>query len=260
MDVAQIADRITSKTKAIIPVHLYGQAADMDPIMEIATRKRLFVIEDTAQAHGAKYKGRSVGSLGHAACFSFYPTKNLGAYGDAGAVVTNDGDIALRVCKLRDHGGLEKYQHDLIGYNSRLDSLQAAVLLLKLQYLDDWNRLRWEHAALYNKLFAGVHTIVTPQVAKDNSHVFHLYVVRARNMNRDALSDHLRTRGISTGIHYPRPIHLIPAFAFLGYRSGDYPVAETAAKEILSLPMYPELREEQIHHVARTIEAFMQAV
>jgi len=258
IDVTRIAARITNKTKAIIPVHLYGQPADMDPIMEIANRHGLYVIEDAAQAHGAIYKGRKTGSIGHAACFSFYPTKNLGACGDAGSVVTNDEQIALTLRKLRDHGSTEKYQHDLIGYNSRLDTLQASVLLLKLKYLDDWNRARMEHARLYDELLSKISGIVTPNFPGDNSHVYHLYVIRVQKNSRDRLLKYLKGRGIVTGIHYPQPIHLTRAFAFLEYGVTDFPIAESYAQEILSLPMYPELSREQLHYVAHEIEWFMQ--
>lgn len=256
IDVQQLEAAITPRTKAIIPVYLYGQPADMDPILEIAKTHGFYVIEDAAQAHGALYKGRKAGSMGHAACFSFYPAKNLGAYGDAGAVVTNDDQIALTVKKLRDHGGVQKYQHDLVGYNSRLDTLQAAVLLVKLKYLDEWNRKRQRNAQLYNELLAQVPGIVTPGVLEDATHVYHLYVIRLEDGDRDALQAHLKSREIATGIHYPQPVHLTPALSYLGYQAGDFPVAEDCAKKILSLPMYPELTRAQIEHVVECIDEY----
>ena len=215
IDVEQIEARITPQTRAIIPVHLYGQPADMDPILEIAEKYGLYIIEDAAQAHGARYKGRRVGSLGHAACFSFYPSKNLGACGDAGAVVTSDDRIALAVRKLRDHGGIEKYQHDLLGYTSRLDTLQAAILLIKLRYLDRWNQLRQKNARLYDQRLATLPGIVTPAVSSDVTHVYHLYVIRVDQGSRDELYQYLDRRGVQSGIHYPEPIHLALAFTYL---------------------------------------------
>lgn len=257
IDLRRIETKITPRTKAIIPVHLYGQPADMDPVLAIAKKHRLYVIEDAAQAHGTLYKGRKAGSIGHVACFSFYPAKNLGAYGDAGAVVANDDRIALTVRKLRDHGGVEKYQHDLVGYNSRLDALQAAVLLVKLKYLDNWNRRRQENAQLYNKLLSKIPGIVTPCVLDGATHVYHLYVIRVEQGSRDELQRYLKERGIETGIHYPRPLHLTPAFSHLGYQAGDFPVAERYSRQILSVPMYPELTREEIAYVAQEIERFM---
>lgn len=250
--------QLLNEVKAIIPVHLYGQPADMDPILEIAKKYGLYVIEDAAQAHGAEYKGRKAGSMGHIGCFSFYPSKNLGAYGDGGAVVTSDDALALAVRKLRDHGSIEKYRHDLVGYNSRLDALQAAVLSVKLQYLDEWNQLRGQHARLYNELlsFPGM---ITPHVLEGVTHVYHLYVIRVREGSRDELKLYLKERGIQTGIHYPDPIHLTPAFAELGYKRGDFPVAEGYADQILSIPMYPELIREQIEYVAESIAEYIKA-
>jgi dTDP-4-amino-4,6-dideoxygalactose transaminase len=255
IDVEQIEACVTARTRAIIPVHLYGQPADMDPILKIAAKHRLAVIEDAAQAHGARYKGRRVGSLGHAACFSFYPSKNLGAYGDVGAVVTNDDRIALAVRKLRDHGGIEKYQHELVGYNSRPDTMQAAVLLTKIKYLDRWNQRRQEHALLYNELLSQIPGIVPPTVVEQVMHVYHLYVIRVEQGSRDELRQHLHERGVQTGIHYPKPIHLTQAFA--GLRNNTFPVAEEYAHKILSLPMYPELEADQIRYVAEQISNYM---
>jgi len=257
IDIERIEKRITSQTRAIIPVHLYGQPADMDPILQIAERHGLYVIEDAAQSHGARYKGRRVGSLGHAACFSFYPSKNLGACGDAGAVVTSDDRIALAVRKLRDHGGIEKYQHDLLGYTSRLDTLQAAILLIKLKYLDKWNQLRQESARLYNEQLASLPGIVTPFVLKDVTHVYHLYVIRVDQGSRGELRQYAGERGVECGIHYPKPIHLARPFSCLG--RGEFPMAEKSAERILSLPMYPELAANQIKYVTEQIKNYMNA-
>jgi dTDP-4-amino-4,6-dideoxygalactose transaminase len=255
IDVAQIPEAVTPRTRALIPVHLYGQPADMDPIHEIADRHGLEVIEDAAQAHGARYHDREVGCLGKAACFSFYPGKNLGAYGDAGAVVTNDEALAIRLKKLRDHGGVVKYQHDLLGYSSRLDTLQAAVLQIKLKHLSGWNRNRSEYAALYNHLLAGIPGIVTPREMPDAIHVYHLYVIRVEGGKRDSLQRFLAGCGIQTLIHYPKPITATPPFAGLQGRS--FPCAQQAAGEILSLPLYPELEIEQLDYVAHSIREYM---
>lgn len=254
IDVSRLEDAITPRTRAIMPVHLYGQAADMDPIMEIARRHDLVVIEDACQAHGAQYKGRRVGSIGHAAAFSFYPAKNLGAYGDGGLAVTHDEQIAKTLHMLRDYGQSKKYHHIVRGYNHRLDTLQAAVLRVKLPYLDSWNAARRQHAELYNELFADS-PAVTPIEAGYAESVYHLYVIRINN--RDELQAHLKTKGIATGIHYPVPIHLQPAYQHLSYRRGDFPVTEACAGEILSLPMYPELHREAIVHVASSIKDFI---
>ena len=253
----QLEARITPRTRAIIPVHLYGQPADMDPILEIAMKYGLYVIEDAAQAHGARYKGRRVGSLGHTACFSFYPSKNLGAYGDAGAVVTNDDRIALAVRKLRDHGGIEKYQHDLRGYTSRLDTLQAAVLLIKLKHLDARNELRRRHAQLYSDQLSKLNGIVSPVALEEVTHVYHLYVIRVEHGSRNELRRYLETRGIQSGIHYPKPIHLARSFRDLG--RDEFPVAEESAQKILSLPMYPELEAGQINYVTEQISNYLNA-
>lgn len=257
MDPIKLEEKITSKTKAIIPVHLYGQPADLEAIMAIARRYNLFVIEDAAQAHGARYKGRPVGSLGDAACFSFYPSKNLGAYGDGGAVVTNDEALALKIRQLRDHGSIRKYQHELVGYNSRLDALQAVVLSIKLKHLDQWNAMRQRNAHLYRELLLKFPGVVAPKARQDVQHVYHLYVIRVERGDRDRLQEHLKAHGIETGIHYPQPVHLTQAFAYLGYKEGDFPVAEQCARSILSLPMYPELRAEQIDHVVSEIRNYL---
>ena len=257
IDVAQIETQITPRTKAIIPVHLYGQPADMTPILEIAKKYGLYVIEDAAQAHGAEYRGSRAGSLGDAASFSFYPSKNLGAYGDAGAVVTNDPEVALAVRKFRDHGGVEKYQHDVIGHNSRIDTLQAAVLLAKLNHIDTWNRLRQEHALHYNRLLARIPGIITPAVRAGTTHVYHLYVIRVERGNRDALQQALHECGVQTGIHYPKLIPFVPPYAHL--RELVFPVAEKLTQEILSLPLYPELTESQIEYIVGHIDSYMKS-
>jgi dTDP-4-amino-4,6-dideoxygalactose transaminase len=253
MDPAQIEAAITEQTKAIMPVHLYGQPAEMDPILEIADRHGLKVIEDAAQAHGAEYRGRRVGSMGHVAIFSFYPGKNLGAYGDAGAVVTNDSEMAEKVRLLRNHGRREKYEHLLQGFNYRIDTLQAAILRAKLAHLEEWNEARCRHAATYRELLSDL-DLVLPYEPEHVRAVYHLFVVRLQK--RDALREHLKGRGISTGIHYPIPLHLQPAYRHLGYQEGDFPITEECARQVLSLPMYPELSREQMEEVARAIKEF----
>jgi dTDP-4-amino-4,6-dideoxygalactose transaminase len=256
MDVTQIERAISLRTKAILPVHLYGQPADMDPIYEIARRHGLVVIEDAAQAHGAEYRGRRAGSMGDAGCFSFYPGKNLGAYGEAGMVVTSHPGLARTVRALRDWGQEHKHQHVLKGYNYRMDALQGAILRVKLRYLDGWNAARRAHAAQYDDLLAGS-VVQTPLLVADRAHVYHIYAVRTTQ--RTALQAALLEREIRTGIHYPYAIHQLPAYADLGYREGDFPCAEQAAREVLSLPMYAELTDDQISRVARAIWQFGQA-
>ena len=255
IDVGAIEQAITGRTKAIMPVHLYGQPADMDPIMELAKARGLIVIEDACQAHGALYKGRRAGSIGDAACFSFYPAKNLGGYGDGGMLVTNNEDIANKVRMLRNYGQKEKYHHLFIAYNRRLDTLQAAVLRVKLKWLDEWNQARRRNAQLYNELLANT-DVVTPVEASYAEHVYHLYVVRIQD--RDGLQEYLQSKGISTGIHYPIPIHLQEAYRYLGYQRGDFPITEENAEQMLSLPMYSELTEEQIQYVVEAIHDFVK--
>jgi dTDP-4-amino-4,6-dideoxygalactose transaminase len=254
IDVAAVERAITPATRAIIPVHLYGQPADMEPLLEVARRHSLIVVEDACQAHGADYRGKRIGTLGGVACFSFYPGKNLGAYGDAGALVTNDGAIAERVRKLRDYGQTRKYHHKFIGYNRRLDTIQAAVLRVKLPELESWNAARLRHARTYNELLADS-PVETPVIPDDRTHVFHLYVIRVAE--RDGLQAYLQQQGIATGIHYPIPIHLQEAYAHLGYQRGDFPVTEQYADTILSLPMYPELTHEQLSFIATSIREFV---
>ncbi|MBU0731070.1 MAG: DegT/DnrJ/EryC1/StrS family aminotransferase [Proteobacteria bacterium] len=252
MDPNLIRAAITPKTKAIIPVHLYGQPADMDPIMDIARDHGLAVIEDACQAHDAEYKGRRAGSIGDAGCFSFYPGKNLGAYGEAGAVVTNNRELAEKSRMFRDHGQRQKYYHSIVGWNGRMDGFQGAVLGVKLPYLPAWTEARRNNAKLYNELLADVSSVTTPHVAVYAKHVYHVYTIRTQN--RDALIETLAEKGISCGIHYPVPLHLQDAYGFLGYAKGDFPVSEKCAQEIVSLPMYPELTEEQIHYVVEKIK------
>ncbi|MEN6337225.1 MAG: DegT/DnrJ/EryC1/StrS family aminotransferase [Phycisphaerales bacterium] len=246
---------ITPWTKAIIPVHLYGQPADMDPILEIARRHGLYVVEDACQAHGALYKGRRAGTIGDAGCFSFYPGKNLGAYGEAGAVVTNDAKLAEKIRILRDHGQTEKYKHLMIGWNDRMDGFQGAILSIKLKHLDKWNNARREHAGLYNSLLEGVEGVVPPREAAYARHIYHVYAIRVPR--RDEMIAALREKDIWCGIHYPIPIHLQKAYEPLGYRKGSFPVAERCAEEYLSLPMFPELTTEQIESVAAEIVGFL---
>ena len=242
---------ITPRTRAIVPVHLFGQPADMHPILEVARRHGCFVVEDACQAHGAEYRGRPAGSLGDAGCFSFYPGKNLGAYGEAGAVVTPSEDLAARLRALRDHGQPAKHEHRFIGWNARMDGFQAAVLSVKLSHLAEANELRRRHAARYRALLDGIGDLVLPCEADYARHVYHLFAVRAGE--RDALMAHLGERGIGCGIHYPTPVHLQEAYRFLGHGQGSFPVAEQCAREFLSLPMFPELTEEQIVYVAQAV-------
>ncbi len=252
MNPALLAAAITRRTKAIIPVHLFGQMADMDPIMEIAKTHKLIVIEDASQAHGAQYKGNPAGSIGDAGCFSFYPGKNLGAYGEAGAIVTNNSDLAARLRKFRDHGQKKKYYHDMIGWNDRMDGIQGAVLSVKLKYLEAWNEARRRHARLYTELLGGLDGIIVPHEPDYARHIYHIYAIRARH--REVLMSALAEQGIHCGIHYPVPVHLQEAYHFLGLRKGSFPVAEACAEEFVSLPMYAELTPEQIEYVGRQIE------
>lgn len=256
MDPGLLERAITSRTKAIIPVHLYGQMADMDPIMEIARQRGVVVVEDACQAHGAEYKGRKAGTIGDAGCFSFYPGKNLGALGEAGAVVTNNEELKLKVQTYRDHGQSKKYYHSVIGWNARMDGIQAAVLRVKLQKLAEGNQARRQHAGLYNKFLAGLEGVTIPIAAGHGVHVYHLYVIRVRE--RDQLMVALAEKGISCGIHYPIPVHLQDAYKALGLRSGSFPVAERCAQEILSLPMFPELTAQQVERVSREVAAWVK--
>ncbi len=257
MDIAQIEAAITPRTRAIIPVHLYGLPAEMETILHLADQHGLLVIEDACQAHGAHYKGRRVGSLGHASAFSFYPTKNLGGCGDAGILMTNDAQVAERVRAMRNCGQKVKYRHELPPFNHRLDTIQAAILRVKLRYLESWTKARRRNAALYSKLLAGS-GVATPIEIPDSVHVYHLYVVRTPQ--RDALQAHLREQGIGTAIHYPIPIHLQPFYAQNGFRRGQFPVTEQLCDEILSLPMFPEMTAEQVQYVTAQVIQFLMGV
>ena len=253
INVSKIKDKITEKTKAVIPVHLYGQMVEMDDLMELAQDNNLKIIEDSAQAHGAEYKCRKAGTIANSGCFSFYPGKNLGAYGDAGMVTTNDDEIAENVKILRDHGRSDKYEHKIIGFNHRIDALQAAILNVKLKYLNGWTDARRKNAKLYNELLSNV-DVVTPVEKEYSKHVYHLYVIRTKK--RDELQKYLKTHGIATGVHYPIPLHLQPAYSHLDYKEGDFTVTEEYSGEILSLPMFGELTEEEIEYVVEKIKEF----
>jgi len=252
IDVREIEAKITDKTKAIIPVHLYGHPADMDAILDLAKQRDLIVIEDAAQAHGARYKGKRVGSLGHAGCFSFYPGKNLGAYGDAGGVVTSDAKIAENIRKLGDHGSSKKYHNDMMGFNSRLDGMQAAVLHIKLKHLDAWNQKRRDITAFYNEAFKDLPGLETPHESSWAESVYHLYVVQVDG--RDAVKQKLNDAGIGAAIHYPTPLHFLEAYAFMGLGKGSFPVAERAGQRVMSLPNYPEMSEEMLNYVVDKVK------
>ncbi|HEY6267461.1 MAG TPA: DegT/DnrJ/EryC1/StrS family aminotransferase [Candidatus Acidoferrum sp.] len=256
LDPSELERRVTLRTRAIIVVHLYGLAADMDPILAFAKARNLPVVEDNAQAIGASYKGCRTGSLGDAACASFYPTKNLGAYGDAGMVVTNSHELAARIRTLRNHGQSEKYRSTEPGWNSRLDEIQAAILRVKLRHLSDWQSARQSHAAEYNRLLSQVPGVMPPPAPEGYEHVYHQYTIRIEY--RDALQKFLSERRIGSTIYYPHPLHLQPLYASLGHKPGDFPHAERAAQEVLSLPMYPELRNEQIAQVVDAIAEFLK--
>jgi dTDP-4-amino-4,6-dideoxygalactose transaminase len=253
LDPALLEKAITTRTKAVIPVHLFGQCADMDPILDIAGAHGIPVIEDACQAHGAVYQGRKAGTLGVAAAFSYYPGKNLGAFGEAGGITTNDGTLAQKIQVFRDHGQSKKYYHSHIGWNARMDGIQGAVLSVKLKGLDVANTRRRSHALLYDQLLGELDEVITPFEAPHNRHVYHVYALRLqmRNQIMQALAD----KGVSCGIHYPVPVHLQEAYRCLGHRAGSFPVAERCAEEFLSLPMYPELTAEQIHLVATELKS-----
>ena len=251
MDPAAAAAAVTPKTKAIVPVHLFGQAVAMDAVVALAQQHQLKIVEDACQAHGALYKGRPVGAIGDAGCFSFYPGKNLGAYGDGGAVVTNDPDIAAYVATFRDVGQRHKYDHTLLGDNARLDALQAAVLSVKLPRLAGWNAKRRAAAAFYRRSFSAAGIEMPAVDASPEAHVYHLFVIEVDH--RDAVRAYLSDHGVSSGIHYPVPVHLQPAYKFLNLAQGSFPRTERAAERMISLPMYPEISEEQLQHVATTV-------
>jgi dTDP-4-amino-4,6-dideoxygalactose transaminase len=256
MDPSRIEAAITPRTKAIVPVHLYGQPADMDPILDIARRHGLTVIEDAAQAHGAEYKGRRCGSIGEIACFSFYPGKNLGAYGEGGAIVTSSADLARRMRLLRNWGEERRYEHAFKAFNYRMDGLQGAILGVKLKHLEEWTERRRSRARAYRAALAGS-PIGLPAERPDVRHVYHVFAIRVPD--RDAVRAQLTERGIQTGVHYPIPVHLQPAHRDLGYNRGDFPVAEDIARQVLSIPIYPELTDEQVHSVATALRAAVSA-
>lgn len=259
LDPALVEQALTPRTKAILPVHLYGQACDLAPLEQIAKRHGLALIEDAAQAHGAKYQGHRVGSLGRVGCFSFYPGKNLGAFGEAGAVVTNDEEVAARVRRLRDHAQDGRHHHVEIGYNARMEGIQGAVLEVKLRHLDQWNAARRRHATRMNQLLAEVPGLRLPTAVEPERHVWHLYVVLIDGMDRDVLMQGLAERGIATAIHYPTLVPFQPAYAQLGHRHGEFPVAEDVAGRCLSLPIFPEITDEQLQYVAGALRQCMNA-
>lgn len=252
IDPTALEKALTSRTKAIIPVHLFGQCAEMEPILDFARAHGLRIIEDAAQAHGAAYKNRKAGTLGDAGCFSFYPAKNLGAFGEAGAIITDDADIAGKLRILRNHGQSRKNHHPLMGWNSRMDSIQAAVLRIKLRHLDAENEARRSHARCYDRGLAGLPGVVIPLTAPARTHVHHIYAIRVSG--RDLLCDVLAEKGVQCGRHYPVPVHLQPPCSVMGYRCGDFPVSERCANEFMSLPMFPELTQEQIDCVVQAVE------
>ena len=258
MDLSSVASRITPRTKAIIPVHLYGRTVDLKPLRQLAQDRGITIIEDAAQSQGALLDdGKKAGTGGRVNCFSFYCSKNLGAYGEAGSITTNDDKLADDLRALREHGQSTRYYHPIVGYNARLDEIQAAILRIKLRHLDEWNARRQAIAARYNELFAGT-DIITPEIPAGGRHVFYCYAIRVTGGRRDALRAHLTERGIGTQIHYPVPIHMQEAAQFLGYRKGDLPVTEKVAGEVLSLPMFPELTDAQIDRVATGVTEFMR--
>ncbi len=250
---AGIEEALTPRTKAIMPVHLYGQCADMDPILNIASRNKLLVIEDAAQAHGAEYKDRRAGSMGDIACFSFYPGKNLGAYGEGGAVVTSNPTYTRKVMMLRDWGMGRKNRYDLIGFNARMHGIQGAILKVKMKYIEGWTEARRRNAERYNQLLKEVEGVTTPTEAKYARHVYHVYVIRIKN--RDQVHKKLVESGIGAGVHYPIPVHMQKGYAMLGYEAGRFPVAEEVSGEVISLPVYPELNESQIEEVVSVLKS-----
>ncbi len=255
INVDQIENKITKKTKVIIPVHLYGQCADLDPILKIAKKYNLFVIEDACQAHGAEYRGKKAGTIGDIGCFSFYPSKNLGAWGEGGACVTNNEELAEKMIKIRNHGGMVKFQHDILGGNFRMEEFQAAVLSTKLKFIDDWNNLRRDIAKNYNMLLKDIGNIELPKEADYNSHVYHLYVIKTAH--RDRLKEYLDKNGIGNGIHYPLPLNLHPFFRNTN-KNNNFFVAKDISKKILSLPIYPFLTVEEIEFISTKIKDYFE--
>jgi len=256
MDPSLIEAKISKKTKAIIPVHLYGQTVDMDPILDMAKKHNIPVIEDACQAHGALYRGRKAGSMGVAGCFSFYPGKNLGAYGEGGAVVTQDQEIDKKIRMIRDHGQEQKYYHAMEGYNGRLDAIQAGVLRIKLRRLEAWNESRRQNAKYYNELLKGVKDVTLPVEAGFAKAVYHIYAIHVDD--RDGLQKYLTEKGINTGLHYPVPLHLQKAYSRMGYKEGSFPVSEGLAKRLLSLPMFPELTRDEIRYVCECVKEYLE--
>jgi len=254
IDPQRIEEKITPRTKAVIPVHLFGQAARIDAIQKICEKHNILLIEDCAQAHFATYQGRRAGSFGIAGTFSFYPGKNLGAYGDAGAIITNDDGLATRALMFANHGSLRKHLHDIEGINSRMDGIQAAVLSVKLKYIDEWNLARNKNALTYNHLLSSIDHVKTPKIRENSLHIFHLYVIRVEK--RDELANFLKSKGIETGIHYPTALPFMPAYKYLGHKAEDFPVAHKYQEEIISLPMFPELKNDQIGYIADSIKEF----
>ena len=260
LDPALVEAALTERTRAILPVHIYGHPVDMDPVMALARRYGLIVIEDCAQAHGATYRDRIVGTIGDAGCFSFYPGKNLGAYGDAGGVVTDNDDVAERLRTLRNHGqsvGGHKFYYHHVGYNNRMDGIQGAVLDVKLPHLDFWNAARQDRAARYTDRLSDIDNLILPRSAEWGDHVYHLYVMETDG--RDALQEALTRDGIASGVQYPFPVHLTPAYGYLGYGAGDLPHYEAACRRVISLPIYPEMTHSQIDTVASSIRRHFRA-
>ena len=263
IDPSKVERAITNKTKAIVAVHLYGQPADMHPLKEIAEKYNLFLVEDSAQSHLAEYKGEKIGSFGEATSFSFYPGKNLGAYGEGGALVTNNPELARKARMIRDHGTLQKYQHEIFGHNYRMEGIQGAVLGVKLKYLPNWTFARRRVANKYKELLSGISNIKLPKEMPYAKHVYHLFVIQVRENGiinnselRNFLANYLIEKGISVGYHYPIPLHLQECFNYLGYRKGDFPVTESLADSCISLPMYPELSDDQIEYICSNIHGF----
>ncbi|MCX7795647.1 MAG: DegT/DnrJ/EryC1/StrS family aminotransferase [bacterium] len=254
MNVEEVEQLITKNTKVILPVHIFGQMCDMDKLMEIREGYNVYIVEDACQAIGAVYNGKKAGSLGNTGCFSFFPTKNLGAFGDGGMIVTNDEKIKEKVLMLRNHGSKKKYYHEELGYNSRLDEIQAAILRVKLKYLDSYIKRRQEIASLYSDLLSDVPYVKTPKIKEGRTHTFHQYVIRAEK--RDELQKYLSDNGIGSTIYYPLPLHLQKVYKDLGYKLGDLPEAEKASEEVLALPMWPELKDEEVREVVEVIKSF----
>jgi dTDP-4-amino-4,6-dideoxygalactose transaminase len=258
LDPAQVERAVTARTKAILPVHLYGQAADVLALRGVADRYGLTLIEDAAQAHGSRVNGRCVGTFGRVGCFSFYPGKNLGAFGEAGAIVTDDAEVAERIRRLRDHGQAGRHHHVELGFNTRMEGMQGAVLSAKLPHLDRWNELRRRHADRYSALLNGLDEIELPLAAQRDAHVWHLFVVLLRDMSRDELRRTLSEMGVATGVHYPVPVPFQPAYAALGYSRGSLPIAEDVMARCVSLPMFPEMSDVQIDHVVKALKACLR--